>query len=190
MYRYSAGAPVCNATQPEKAFETKAAPGAPATPNGPVSDVKERVRVSKALAVKCRPAAQSIKCPSGQQATRRTMRSAAIALALVLLAGCETAVTRQAAVDNATRSTHLLLQEPHRAAVCIARNIDRDRSALLAQIRPGTAPVVIEVHVRADELVALAQLLISGEGSTAVIWITPDPLYRDDRLVHVMIAGC
>ena len=118
------------------------------------------------------------------------MRGAAIALALALLMGCETAVTRKATVDETTRSTHMLRQEPHRAAACIARNIDRHRTALLAQIRPGAAPVVIEVHVRADELVALAELLIAGEGSTAVIWMTPDPRYRNDGLVQTMIAGC
>ena len=118
------------------------------------------------------------------------MLGAAIALALALLTGCQTAVTPKITVEETTRSTHVLRQEPHRAAACIARNIDRHRSALLAQIRPGAAPVLIEVHVRADELVALAQLLIAGEGSTALIWMTPDPRYRNDGLVQGMIADC
>jgi hypothetical protein len=192
MYWYSAGARVCNATQHKNVREKKGASGASPICRVRSVTLEECVCVSKALALKSRPTRPGqVNAPIGvQEVTRRAMRSAAITFALLLLAGCETPVTRKSSIEETTPSTHLLREEPHRAAVCIARNIDRHRSALLAQIRPGAAPVLIEVQVRADDVVALAHLLISGEGSTAVIWLTPDPRYRNDALVQVMIAGC
>jgi transposase len=118
------------------------------------------------------------------------MRSAASGIALALLTGCQTVMTPRSIIDQGTRSTHALHEEPHRAAVCMARNIDRRMSALTAQIRPGISPVLVEVHVRAGEIVSLAHFLISGDGSTAVIWTTSDPLYHRDDLIGAMIAGC
>ena len=118
------------------------------------------------------------------------LRRTAAALALALLAGCQTITTSKSLIATGQRTQHTLRDEPHLAAVCIARNIDKHRSELAARIRPGVEPVVIEVHVSADEIVSLAQLLIQGEGSTAVIWTTPNPVYRGDELIATMIAGC
>ena len=117
-------------------------------------------------------------------------RSAAVGVAVVLLAACQTPLTPKSIVDQDIRTTHTLRQEPHRAAVCIARNMDWHSSGLDARIRAGTDPVLVEVHVSADELVALTHLLISGKGSTAVIWMTPNPRYRREDLIAAMIEGC
>ena len=117
------------------------------------------------------------------------MRSVATAIVLTLLSGCHTAITSRSATDEGTRSTHALREEPHRAAVCIARNIDRQANALTAHIRAGVAPVLVEVQVRADQIVSLAQLLVAEDGSTAVLWTTRDPRYPRDELVSAMISG-
>lgn len=117
-------------------------------------------------------------------------RNALVGAALVLLAACQTPITAKSIVDEGTRTSHTLRQEPHRAAVCIARNMDRHSSGLDARIRAGTDPVLVEVHVSADELVALTHVLISGKGSTAIIWMTPNPRYRSEDLIAAMISGC
>ena len=99
-------------------------------------------------------------------------------------------MTPKSIMEEGTRTTHPLRDEPHRAAVCVARNIDEYKHGLTTQIRQGAAPVLVEVHVRADEVVALAHVLIRGEGSTAVIWMTRNMLYRTDELIAAMIDGC
>jgi hypothetical protein len=109
-------------------------------------------------------------------------------LGLVLLCGCHGTTAPTSTTHEGTRTVHVLRQEPHRAAVCIARNIDNHRPAYTARIRQGVEPVLIEVHVSADEPVSLAQLLIEGEGSRALIWLTPHRLADD--LIATMIAGC
>ena len=111
-------------------------------------------------------------------------------LSLALLCACGTPPTPQASIRAETRNVFSLRQEPHRAAVCIAGNVDRYRSPYSAQIRPGTAPAIVEVHVRGAEIVAIAKLLVAGDASTAEIWMTPQPLYDRDALVAAMIAGC
>jgi hypothetical protein len=116
--------------------------------------------------------------------------NAVIGVALVLLAACQTPLTARSIVDQGIRTTHTLRQEPHRAAVCIARNMDQHSSGLDARIRAGTDPVLVEVHIRADELVALTHLLISGKGSAAVIWTTPNRAYPREDLIAAMISGC
>jgi hypothetical protein len=118
----------------------------------------------------------------------RPLRSAAVAGALTLLTGCQTPLTSKSIVDEGSRSEHALRQEPHRAAVCMARNIDRNRRELTAHIRQGSAPALVEVDVRAERLVALARFLVSEEGSVALIWI--DPRDANEALLHVMIDGC
>jgi hypothetical protein len=110
-------------------------------------------------------------------------------LALAGLSGCHTTNMPPSSGLPGTRTVHTLRQEPHRAAVCIARNIDNRRPAYTARIRQGVEPVLIEVHVSADELISLAQLLIDGAGSTAVIWMAPDRIPADD-IIPTMIAGC
>ena len=110
-------------------------------------------------------------------------------LALAVLSGCHTTTTPASSPLSGTRTVHTLRQEPHRAAVCIARNIDSRRPAYTARIRQGVEPVLIEVHVSADALISLAQLLIDGAGSVAVIWTTSGRVIADD-LIPTMIAGC
>jgi hypothetical protein len=111
-------------------------------------------------------------------------------MSLVLLTACQTTVTPKSITEVGTVSTHTLREEPHRAAVCVARNIDEYKHGLSARIRQGVAPVLVEVHVHAEEVVAFAQFLILGEGSTVVIWTTRNTLYRSDELIAAMIARC
>jgi hypothetical protein len=118
------------------------------------------------------------------------MRTVAAGLSFALLTACQTVMTSNPIVEEGPRTTHPLQEEPHRAAVCVARNVDQYQHGLTAQIRQGVAPVLVEVHVRADEVVALAQFLMLGDGSTAVISMTRDTLYRTDELIAAMIAGC
>jgi hypothetical protein len=117
------------------------------------------------------------------------MRTVAAGLSFALLTACQTVMTSNSIVEE-PRTTHPLQEEPHRAAVCVARNVDKYQHGLTAQIRQGVAPVLVEVHVRADEVVALAQFLMLGDGSTAVISMTRNTLYRTDELIAAMIAGC
>ena len=119
----------------------------------------------------------------------RFLHRALCGLGLAVLSSCHAMTTPPSSALEGTRTAHLLRQEPHRAAVCIARNIDRHRPAYTARIRQGVEPVLIEVHVSADGLISLAQLLIDGAGSTAVIWMTPNHVFADD-LITTMIAGC
>ena len=113
-----------------------------------------------------------------------TQRVRGLFAATALLAGCQTTPPPEAL------RTFTLVNEPHRAAVCIARNLDRYRSPYSAQVVPGTAPAIAEVHVRGAHLVAVAKLFIAGDGSTASIWMTPEPLFDRDALASAMIAGC
>jgi hypothetical protein len=114
-------------------------------------------------------------------------RIPALSLTIVLgLTACRIAGTHS---EDAHRSTHTLRQEPHRAAVCIARNVDR-RDGLDARIRQGREPVLVEVHVSAGVPVALAQLVIAGDGSTAIIATASDLRESREELVSAMIGGC
>ena len=125
-----------------------------------------------------------------QSLNSRIIRSAIVCLAVSLITACQSPPTLQSTVGRASRTTHTLRQEPHRAAICIARNVDRDKSGYIARIRQGTAPALVEVDVRAQEPIALAQLLVSGDGTTAVIWMTANPVYRGEELIAAMIEGC
>jgi hypothetical protein len=120
----------------------------------------------------------------------KTLRTVAAGLSFALMTACQTAVTPKSTTEEGTRSTHTLREEPHRAAVCVARNIDEYKHGFTARILQGAAPVLVEVHVRADEVIALAQFLILGEGSTVLIWTARNTLYRSDELIAAMIAGC
>ena len=108
-------------------------------------------------------------------------------ISLALLPGCLSVGAPQD-TDTATRTTHSLRHEPHRAAVCIARNVDRHSSGYLARIRRGLEPILIEVDVRAPERMALAELRIKADGSTAEIWMRDAP--GRDELRAAMIEGC
>src|SRR5215210_2714695 len=83
---------------------------------------------------------------------------------------CAAAAGAQSIGDDGTRTTHALREEPHRAAVCVARNLDRHASGYIAQIRQGIEPALVEIHVRAIEVAARADFLLARDGSTAVIW--------------------
>jgi hypothetical protein len=48
----------------------------------------------------------------------------------------------------------------------------------------------VEIEVRGNEPIALAELLVCGNGSTARIWTTAKDAYRADELVAAMIDGC
>jgi hypothetical protein len=109
--------------------------------------------------------------------------------AAALLAGCE-APAPTSPMERGIESKHPLKREPHLAAACIARNIDENRKALKARILPGRDPILTQVEVSASHVVALAQLLISGDGSTAAIWTTPELAQPREELVAVMIQGC
>jgi hypothetical protein len=112
------------------------------------------------------------------------------ALALTLAGACHTPLNAVSIVEEGLRTTHALRQEPHRAAVCVARNIDRHSARLNARIREGVAPALIEVHVSTDELVALAQFFVRDGGSTAVVWTAPYAPDTPNVLVAAMVAGC
>jgi hypothetical protein len=111
-------------------------------------------------------------------------------VSVALAAGCQTSTTPASILDRGTRTVHTLREEPHRAAACVARNLDRHSSGYDARIREGVEPVLVEVHVSAQQLVALAQFLIAGEGSTAVIRTMPDLRDVRDAMVAAMIEGC
>jgi hypothetical protein len=119
------------------------------------------------------------------------MKVRVLSCAVALLAGCQTAPTpSRSPMERGIESKHALKREPHQAAACIARNIDDHRKALNARIRQGRDPILVEVAVSASALVALAQLLISGDGSTAVIFTTPELAQPREELVTVMLQGC
>jgi hypothetical protein len=112
------------------------------------------------------------------------------AVALALLAGCQTPLAPQPVAREGTRSAHSLRLEPHLAAVCIARNVDQYRSPYSAEIRPGVSPALVEVQVRGARLVSVAELTASGEGSRASIWMSAGPVYEWEALVAAMVEGC
>ena len=62
-----------------------------------------------------------------------------LAFACALLA-CQGPAVAQSIIDEGTRTMHTLREEPHRAAVCVARNLDRHASRYTAQIRQGVEP--------------------------------------------------
>jgi hypothetical protein len=96
----------------------------------------------------------------------------------------------QSIMDDGTRTMHALRAEPHRAAVCVAKNLDRHSGGYIAQIRQGVEPALVEIEVRAAELAALAHFLLAREGATAVIWTTPNRAAGREELVAAMIEGC
>jgi hypothetical protein len=116
--------------------------------------------------------------------------STALIRAAGLMMVCAAPVVAQTVGDDGTRTMHALRQEPHRAAVCVARNLDRHTGGYVAQIRPGVEPALVEIHVRAAELTALAQFLLAREGSTALIWTAADRAAEREDFVAAMIAGC
>lgn len=106
------------------------------------------------------------------------------------LAGCCASAGAQSITDDGTRTMHALRLEPHRAAVCVARNLDRRASRYTAQIRQGVEPALVEIDIRAAELAALAQFLLAREGSTAVIYTMAAQTGEREELVAAMIEGC
>ena len=110
------------------------------------------------------------------------------ALATLLIAS-QAPASAQSIMDDGTRTMHTLREEPHRAAVCVARNIDR-LSRYTAQIRQGAEPALVEVHVRAEQMAALAQFLLAREGSTAVVWTMQDRAGEREGFIAAMLEGC
>lgn len=112
-----------------------------------------------------------------------------VACAGALLA-CQWPAMAQSIIDEGTRTMHALREEPHRAAVCVARNLDRHSGGFTSQIRQGTEPALVEIQVRAVEVAALAHFLLARQGSTAVIWTTPERALEREVLVAAMLQGC
>jgi hypothetical protein len=109
---------------------------------------------------------------------------------LALLAACQSPSAPKSLVDEGTPTRHTLREEPHRAAVCIARNIDRHGRGYTARIQQSPAPALIEVDVRAERPVSLARVFVEGEGSVVEIWMTADAPNDREALIAAMIAGC
>ena len=106
---------------------------------------------------------------------------------IIFGAGCQAPAPPPRPHETA-RATFELRQEPLRAAACIARNVDRYRSPSSARIVPGAAPAVAQVIVSGREVVATAQLFISGGASTARV--ASAPIDGRDELVAAMVDGC
>ena len=109
-----------------------------------------------------------------------------IAVVVVALNATGACAPLLAPPDHQSRTTHALRQEPHRAAVCVARNVDAYPTKLDARIRPGVDPVLIEVHVSAADPVALVQFSVDGDGSRALVTMPR----RDAQLLAAMLARC
>jgi hypothetical protein len=118
------------------------------------------------------------------------MKAAAALAALALLAACQSPIAPKAGAGEDSRTTHVLREEPHRAAVCIARNVDKHATEYSASIRQGIAPALVHVEVRGEQPVSLVRLLVEGSGSIAEIWIAPDSLDRGNALTAIMVDGC
>ena len=121
--------------------------------------------------------------------SRLAPRYIRLACAGALLA-CHAPAIAQSIIDDGTRTMHALREEPHRAAVCVARNLDRHANRYTAQIRQGVEPALVEIQVRSVEVAALAHFLLARRGSTAVIWTTPERAGEHEQLVAAMIQGC
>lgn len=83
-----------------------------------------------------------------------------------------------------------LRSEPHRAALCIARNVDGYRSPYTAHIREAAPPALVEVEVRGRESVAVVDLLEENDGSLARIRRISSHGYGVDELLAAILTGC
>jgi len=112
----------------------------------------------------------------------------ALVVAVAALAACQTMTESPA--ETGLRSTHALRQEPHRAAVCVARNLDAHPAGFTSRIREGTAPGLIEVHVTRGAPVALVQFVVRDAGSTAAVTTATQFDIRRDEFIAAILAGC
>jgi hypothetical protein len=104
-----------------------------------------------------------------------------------LLQACE---SPPPVAEPAPSAVKHLRNEPHRAAVCVARNVDSYRSPYTAHIRQGTPPALVEVEVRGRESVAVVEFLEENDGSAARIRRPPAPAHGVDELIEAVLTGC
>lgn len=116
--------------------------------------------------------------------------NAAACAGLVLLAACQGPLPAEQSAVEETQTVHLLRQEPHRAAVCIARNTDRYRGRVIATISEGVAPALVDVAVSEKQPVALVRLFVEDTGSRAEVAMAPLTIERQNAWISVMLEGC
>src|SRR3954452_2943811 len=94
-----------------------------------------------AMVYSIRASAVSCTCIDGKKRAHKACGRASRAVigicASALVGGCQTPVTTDGRTLEASRTTYTLRHEPHRAAACLARNVDWHSTQLVARIRPG-----------------------------------------------------
>ena len=128
--------------------------------------------------------------PPAPQKVDTLIANAAACAGLVLLAACQAPLPAEQSAQEETHTVHLLRQEPHRAAVCIARNTDKYRGRVIATIREGVAPALVSVSVTEKQPVARVRLFVEGEGSRAEVAMAPLTPERQNAWIAVMLEGC
>lgn len=116
--------------------------------------------------------------------------NAAACAGLVLLAACQAPLPAERSAEEETHTVHLLHQEPHRAAVCIARNTDKYRGRIISTISEGVAPALVDVAVSEKQRVALVRLFVEDTGSRAEVAMAPLTPERQNAWIAVMLDGC
>ena len=116
--------------------------------------------------------------------------NAAACASLALLTACQAPLPAEQSAVEETHTVHLLRQEPHRAAICIARNTDKYRGRVTATIREGAAPALVDVAVSEKQPVALVRLFVEPEGSRAEVAMAPLTPERQNAWIAAMLDGC
>lgn len=114
------------------------------------------------------------------------MKRLAIPVALALLTGCATPTELK---QDGIRTHYTLRLPPDQAARCLARNAEEYFGGFGAQVRETEAPGILEVHVRMEQLLAVAHIEPKGGGSSATIWRGRIPLIAWG-LPEAMAKGC
>jgi len=107
-----------------------------------------------------------------------------------LLAACSAPLPAEQSATEETHTVHLLLQEPHRAATCIARNTDKNRGRVIAKISEGVPPALVNVAVSEKQPVALVRLFAEDTGSRAEVAMAPLTPERQNAWIAAMLEGC
>ena len=108
---------------------------------------------------------------------------------LMLLAGCGT--TPQDLRQEGERSVHTLIRSPETAARCMVRNLENAGFGVgNTSVRALGKGVELVMAHTPETTSVIAQIEPAGTGSTATVWLQPDPFYRRAELVLTMIKGC